>query len=66
MTDETEYTEEPSIWGQASDIDFLGLATGVEKHEECVIEDGGAFNGSFGAFDNEDSYEEDTSLLELE
>ena len=54
MTD--EQTNEPSIWGQPSDIDFLGPATTVGEYEE-MIED---------AFDDEDAYQEDISFLSLE
>jgi len=54
MTDEQT---EPSIWGQPSDIDFLAPATSVEEYEESLQDD---------CFDDEDSYEEDTSFLTQE
>jgi len=50
-----EEVEEASIWGQPSDIDFLGPATTVEEYDE-MLED---------AFD-EDSYEEEVSYFELD
>jgi len=53
----TEQTNEPSIWGQPSDIDFLAPATSVEEYDE-MIED--AYD------DDEASYEEDVSFLSLE
>jgi len=50
-----EEVEEASIWGQPSDIDFLGPATTVGEYDE-MLED---------AFD-EDSYEEEVSYFELD
>lgn len=37
LTDEV--AEEPSIWGQKSDIDFLGPATKVSEYDELLSAD---------------------------